>query len=339
MAPVLTLHRERKIMEERRIASSARLLGNVRLGEGVYIAQGTIVRSQEDSVQIGHETWVLENSVVIGTAENPADIGSKTVFGHKCLVVGAEIGNLCEIGNGTIFLPGSKVGDMCIFGEGTLVEENQEIPSRSVVMGRPGRVMRQLTDEDEAMIKRMRGGNIELHEGEYMTFSGEQGEDMGKLYPYKDKTPQVAESAYLFETAEVTGDVIIGENCRIASGVKIIGDSHGPVRIGNNVQILENSVLHLLPDNELIIEDDVTIGPGCMIHGTTIGRSSVIESGAILCDNSKLGENTLVKAGSLIPQRKEFEKDAVLEGFPAKEVGKNEGLLERPSWGFLHEKE
>jgi carbonic anhydrase/acetyltransferase-like protein (isoleucine patch superfamily) len=54
----------------------------------------------------------------------------------------------------------------------------------------------------------------------------------------------------------------VGERTIIGAGVKIIGDSHGPVRIGNDVQILENTVLHLLPDNDLIIDDGVIIGPG-----------------------------------------------------------------------------
>jgi len=59
--------------------------------------------------------------------------------------------------------------------------------------------------------------------------------------------------------------VVIGERTIIGSGVKIIGDSHGPVRIGDDVQILENTVLHLLPDNDLIIDDGVIVGPGAMI--------------------------------------------------------------------------
>lgn len=113
---------------------------------------------------------------------------------------------------------------------------------------------------------------------------------MGKLYYYGDKYPRIDETTILYDTAEITGDVIIGTNSVIASGVKIIGNSHGPVRIGNNVKILENTVLHLLPDNELIIEDDVVIGPGCIVHGTTIGSNSIIESGAIICDYSKLGK-------------------------------------------------
>ena len=94
---------------------------------------------------------------------------------------------------------------------------------------------------------------------------------MGQLYAYRDKTPRIADSAVLFDSAEITGDVVVGEGSIIGAGVKIIGDSHGPVRIGARVQILENTVLHLLPDNELVVEDDVVIGPGAMIHGCHLG--------------------------------------------------------------------
>ena len=102
---------------------------------------------------------------------------------------------------------------------------------------------------------------------------------MGQLYAYRGIVPTIAASAILFPTAEITGDVVVGERTIIGAGVKIIGDSHGPVRIGNDVQILENTVLHLLPDNDLIIDDGVIVGPGAMIHGCRIGAGSVVEPG------------------------------------------------------------
>src|SRR5690554_3033468 len=319
-----------------RIDDSARIVGKTRLGKDAYIAQGTMVRSENDSAILGNKTWALENSVLIGTEAHPLRVGSKTVFGHKCIVVGAEIGDLCEIGNGAIFLPGSKVGNMCIFGEGTLIPEGTEIPDESVVVGRPGRVIRKLTTDDRDMIKRMRGGDISLSpfEENIVDNNGKESEIMGKLYTVNGKYPQVSDSAYIYDTAEINGDVKIGDGSVVSSGVRIIGNTHGPVVIGNNVQILENTVLHLLPDNQLVIEDDVTIGPGCIIHGTTIGRASVVESGAIVCDYSRLGENTLVKSGSLVKQRSEFGDNEILEGFPAKSIGSNEAELKRPDWAI-----
>lgn len=315
-------------------ADSAHLYGQIKAGQNTYIAQGTVIRSIDDSVSLGDNTWVLENSVVIGSPEQPVTIGQKTVFGHRCLVVGSTIGDLCEIGNSTIFLPGSVVGDRCIFGEGTIIGSDQVIPDESVVVGRPGRIIRRLSDDDRAMIRRMRGGDISLSDDQRHLVNEQGDKKMGTLYSYQDKMPRVADSAVLFECAEITGDVEIGDNTIIASGVRIIGNSHGPVVIGRNVQILENSVLHLLPDNRLIIEDNVTIGPGCMIHGTTIGQGSVIEAGAIVCDYSQLGKNVLVKAGSLIKQRSRFDDDQIVEGFPAKATGQNDGPLKRPAWAI-----
>lgn len=317
-----------------RIDESAKLIGKLRLGDGTYVARGAVLRSNDDSMTIGNKTYVLENSVLISTTKNPLTVGSKTVFGHKCIAIGADIGDLCEIGNCVMILPGAKIGNMCIFGEGTIIPSGAVIPDESVVVGRPGRVIRKLTNLDKEMIARLRANDITLDAfvENVLDNKPKEGEIMGKLYEHNGILPQISDGTYISDSAEIIGDVIIGSNSVIASGVKIIGDSHGPIRIGNNVQILENSVLHLLPDNELIIEDNVIIGPGCMIHGTNIGANSIIESGSIVCDYSKLGKNTLVKSGSLINQRKVFADNEILEGFPAKNIGCNHEILEKPMW-------
>ncbi len=319
-------------------AESARIYGRLDHGDGVILSQGAVLRSGGGHMTIGSQTVVLENAVLIGTEAAPLKVGAKTVFGHKCIAIGATIGHLCEIGNGTIFLPGSTVGDRCIFGEGTIIPQGAVIPSDSVVVGRPGRVIRKLTEEDREMIARMRGNDLTYDEKTEYRWEGAIGE-MGKTYTLRGKHPEIGEGTVLMETAEINGDVHIGEHSFIGAGVKIIGDSHGPVKIGNNVQILEDTVLHLLPDNELIINDHVTIGPGCIIHGTTIGAHSVIESGAILCDYSQLGENTLVRSGTLVKQRSQFDANAILEGFPAKNVGTNDRRLEKPPWLFGGDRE
>ena len=320
-------------MNNIRVDNSAKITGKVRFGKEVYIGQGSIIKSHDDSVRIGNTSWVLENSVVIGTGENPVKIGSKTVFGHRTVTIGAEIGNLCEIGNNTIFLPGSVVGDMCIFGEGTIIKENMLIPSRSVVVGRPGRIIRTLDEDDENMIKRMRSNNILIEEYIENILEYKGGKiNMSNLYEHNGKFPLVDSSAYVDNLAEITGDVVIGPNSYIGSGVRIIGNSHGPVKIGANVTILENTVLHLLPDNKLIINDNVTIGPNCTIHGTIISKNTIVEAGSIVCDYSKIGENSLIKAGTLIKQRDEFKENSIIEGFPGKLIGENSQEMKIPDW-------
>ena len=245
--------------------------------------------------------------------------------------MGATVGDLCEIGNGAILMPGCQVGDECILGEGTLIPPNSVIPNRSVLVGRPPHVIRSASDADRERLAVLRQHQTNLTDYPGTVVSGpiRAGERMGTLYAYRDKIPTIGSGTVLFDSAEVTGDVVIGADSLIGAGVKIIGDSHGPVRIGSRVQILENTVLHLLPDNELVIEDDVVIGPGAMIHGCRIGRGSVIEPAAIVCDWSVVGAESLVHAGACVKQRDRFDERSILDGFPAKRVG---ALAAPPAW-------
>jgi carbonic anhydrase/acetyltransferase-like protein (isoleucine patch superfamily) len=103
------------------IAGSAVVLGEVHVGAGAILAQGLVVRAHGASVSIGNYSAILENGVAIGTPEHPVRVGQRTVFGHRATIVGATIGDLCEIGNGAILMPGSRLGHGCILGEGTLV--------------------------------------------------------------------------------------------------------------------------------------------------------------------------------------------------------------------------
>jgi carbonic anhydrase/acetyltransferase-like protein (isoleucine patch superfamily) len=272
------------------IAGSAVVLGVARLGEGTLVAQGAVIRSYRRGVNVGTDSAVLENSVVVGDDVIPTTIGRRSVFGHRCMVIGATVGDLCEIGNGSILMPGARLGDRVFLAEGTLVPAGASLPGQSVAVGRPARIIRSATDEDMRRLTRLRGGDLSLPAPTAISVEASQETSpMRQLYQYRGIVPNVAASAVLFPTAEVTGDVVIGERTIIGAGVKIIGDSHGPVRIGSDVQILENTVLHLLPDNDLIVHEGVIVGPGSMIHGCRIGTGSVIEPGAIVCDHSVIG--------------------------------------------------
>jgi len=316
------------------IAASAAVLGSARMGEGALLAQGAVVRSSAGAVEIGAGSAVLENSVVIGTASMPVSIGRRTVFGHRCLVIGAALGDLCEIGNASVLMPGARLGSRVFLGEGTLVPPGMMLPDDAVAVGRPARVIRHASDDDLARLIVLRGGDLSLPPPTLTNVTREESSAMGQLYAYRDILPTIDESAVLFTSAEITGDVVIGARTIIGAGVKIIGDSHGPVRIGRDVQILENTVLHLLPDNDLVLDDGVVIGPGAMIHGCRIGAGSVVEPGAIVCDHSVLGAGCIVRAGAVVKQRSEFGAGTEIDGFPAVEVGRVDGPPPRPSWAF-----
>jgi carbonic anhydrase/acetyltransferase-like protein (isoleucine patch superfamily) len=320
------------------IARSAVVVGAARLGEGSLLAEGAVVRSQGAGVEVGTGSAVLENSVVIGNSEIPTTIGRRTVFGHRCLVVGATVGDLCEIGNASVLMPGARVGDRVFLGEGTLVPMGMSLPDDAVAVGRPARVVRTASADDLRRLVGLRGGDLSIPPRTAIPVESTQETIvMGQLYEYRGIVPSVAASATLFPTAEITGDVVVGERTIIGAGVKIIGDSHGPVRIGRDVQILENTVLHLLPDNDLIIDDGVIVGPGAMIHGCRIGAGSVVEPGAIVCDHSVLGAGCVVRAGAVVKQRSQFAAGSEIDGFPAVEVGRLSEPPSIPTWAWSRE--
>jgi len=317
------------------IAGSAVVLGAARLGEGTLLAQGAIIRSSGTGVEVGTGSAVIENSVVVGNSMIPTVIGRRTTFGHRCKVIGATVGDLCEIGNASILMPGARVGDRVFLGEGTLVPAGMTLPSDAVAVGRPARIVRSASADDIRRLTALRDGDLSVPPATAITIENRQEAiPMGQLYAYRDILPTIAASASLFPTAEITGDVVVGERTIIGAGVKIIGDSHGPVRIGNDVQILENTVLHLLPDNDLIIEDGVIVGPGAMIHGCRIGAGSVVQPGAIVCDTSVVGAGCVVRAGAVVKQRSQFGAGTDVDGFPAVEVGRITEPPPLPSWAL-----
>src|SRR3954452_1747978 len=144
------------------IAGSARLFGRVHVGAGAILAQGTVVRSLDDAVSIGNHSAVLENGVVVGTRVHPVRIGQRTVFGHRAQIIGATVGDLCEIGNGAILMPGARLGDGCILGEGTLVPAGAVIPPSTVLVGPPPHAIQTATDADRERLAVLREHQTDL---------------------------------------------------------------------------------------------------------------------------------------------------------------------------------
>src|SRR3954453_5918230 len=187
----MSLNRLLPDQPEPEIASSARLLGNVHIGAGAIISQGTVVRSDHDAVSIGNHSAVLGNGVVIGTREHPVRIGQRTVFGHRAQVIGATVGDLCEIGNGAILMPGSRLGDGSLLGEGTLVPAGAVIPPSTVLVGRPPHAIRSATDADRERLAVLREHQTDLtdHPGHPRTAPLPAGPHMGTLTPHPAGPP------------------------------------------------------------------------------------------------------------------------------------------------------
>ena len=139
------------------------------------------------------------------------------------------------------------------------------------------------------------------------------------LYALDERTPQVAETAWVAESAQVIGGVALGSDSSVWPGVVIRGDS-GPISVGEGSNIQDNSVLHADEGVPLTIGKHVTVGHQVMLHGCTVGDESLIGIGAIVLNNAKIGRNCLVGAGALVTEGKEFPDGSMIVGSPAKVV-------------------
>ena len=131
------------------IAPGAHLIGRVILGPHASVWFGAVLRGDNEPIRIGAGTNIQEHTVMHTDMGFPLDIGADCTVGHRAILHGCTVGDRTLIGMGAIVLNGARIGDNCLIGAGALVTEGKEIPPRSLVMGAPGRVVRQL---DEAAV-------------------------------------------------------------------------------------------------------------------------------------------------------------------------------------------
>lgn len=129
------------------VAPTASVIADVVIGEGSSIWFGTVVRGDVFPIRIGARTNVQDNAVVHVTGGKASTtIGDDVTIGHLALIHGCVIGDRCLIGMGSILLDGAVIEDECLIGAGTLVPPRMRIPSRSLVMGQPAKIVRPLRD-------------------------------------------------------------------------------------------------------------------------------------------------------------------------------------------------
>jgi carbonic anhydrase/acetyltransferase-like protein (isoleucine patch superfamily) len=142
------------IHEDTFVADTASVIGDVTLEEGVSIWYSTVLRGDIENIYIGRYSNIQDNASVHTENDIPTRVGEYTVVGHNAIVHGCTVGNNCLIGMGAIILNNAIIGDNCIIGAGSLVTEGKIIPSNSLVLGSPGKVVRQVTDEEIANIRK-----------------------------------------------------------------------------------------------------------------------------------------------------------------------------------------
>ena len=140
-------HRTPKIHEDTWIAPDANVVGQVVMEAGSSVWFCATIRADHEVIHIGEGTNVQENTVMHIDLGFPLTIGKNCTIGHKVMLHGCTIGDNSLIGMGATVLNGAKIGKNCLIGAGALITEGKEIPDGSLVMGAPGKVVRQLDDK------------------------------------------------------------------------------------------------------------------------------------------------------------------------------------------------
>ena len=130
------------------VASDAVVRGDVVLSAGVNVWFGTVIRGDLARVTLGPRVNLQDGCVVHTDGGEPQVIEEGVVVGHRAVLHGRVVGRDTLVGMGALLLSGCEIGAECLIAAGTLVTEKRRIPPRSVVMGVPGRVIREVTDDD-----------------------------------------------------------------------------------------------------------------------------------------------------------------------------------------------
>jgi carbonic anhydrase/acetyltransferase-like protein (isoleucine patch superfamily) len=137
---------------------------------------------------------------------------------------------------------------------------------------------------------------------------------------YRDRTPEIDESAYVAESAEIVGDVVVGRDASIWFGCVLRGDVNS-IRIGARTNVQDLTVVHVNQGaHPAILEEDVTVGHRVILHGCRVMRGSLVGMGAILLDGVVVEEEALVAAGAVLSPGTVVPARKLARGVPARVV-------------------
>ena len=143
------------------VAPNAIVIGDVRLGNNASIWWNAVVRGDNDTITIGAGSNIQDGSVLHVDAGVPLTVGANVTVGHQVMLHGCTIGDESLIGIKSVILNRAVIGRHCIIGANSLIPEGKVIPERSLVMGSPGKVVRQLSDDEVARLLMAAEGYVE----------------------------------------------------------------------------------------------------------------------------------------------------------------------------------
>ncbi len=144
------------------LSENVSVIGDVDIGENSSVWFGAVIRGDVCGVKIGNNSNVQDNATIHVNHNLPTIIGDFVTIGHNAVVHAAEIGNYVIVGMGSVVLDGAKIGDNVIIAAGSVVPPRSEVPSNSLVMGVPAKVVKELNSEMVEHIKRNAIEYVEL---------------------------------------------------------------------------------------------------------------------------------------------------------------------------------
>jgi len=138
--------------DEYYVAPGACVIGSVRLGKGASVWFNSVIRGDADWIIVGDGSNIQDGTIIHTDAGVPVRLGSNVSIGHRAMLHGCTVGDCSLVGNGTIVLDRVSIGNNCVIAAGALVPPGTLIPDNSVVMGMPGKIVRQVDQKELAMI-------------------------------------------------------------------------------------------------------------------------------------------------------------------------------------------
>jgi carbonic anhydrase/acetyltransferase-like protein (isoleucine patch superfamily) len=135
------------------VAPNATIIGDVTLEKNTSVWFNAVLRGDIENIFVGEGSNVQDGSVLHTDPGCPLKIGKNVTIGHMVMLHGCTIGDNSLIGIGAVILNNAKIGKNCIIGANSLIAENKEIPDGSLVIGSPGKIIRQLKDEEIKAVK------------------------------------------------------------------------------------------------------------------------------------------------------------------------------------------
>jgi len=137
------------------------------------------------------------------------------------------------------------------------------------------------------------------------------------IMDFKGKSPKISETAFIAASADVIGDVEVGDFSSVWFNAVLRGDRN-KIKVGSRTSIQDNAVIHADPENGVNIGDNVSVGHGAVLHGCKIENNVLIGMNSTVLNGAEIGKNSIVGANALIPEGKKFPENSLIIGVPGK---------------------